>query len=328
MNVAMAVGSFVVGLVVGLTGMGGGALMTPMLVLFFGVQPLAAVSSDLVASVFMKPFGGMVHLKRRTVDLRLVKWLCIGSVPAAFAGALLIKMFGHGEQVQRGVQTALGVALLIAAAGIVAKAYTSLRESRAGRTPDATQPIVVRPLLTVAIGVVGGLVVGLTSVGSGSLIIVALLALYPTLRASRLVGTDLVQAVPLVIAAALGHVLFGDFQFAVTASVLVGAIPGVLLGALGSSRLPGGVIRRVLVVVLVASALKMLGAGNVILLAAVAAATLAVTVGWMAIRRGHGLPALPRRRGRTRTTTGDTADDAGATTQNDHVEDVDPVITR
>ncbi|HEX6447019.1 MAG TPA: sulfite exporter TauE/SafE family protein [Streptosporangiales bacterium] len=295
MNTAMAVGSFVVGLVVGLTGMGGGALMTPMLVLFFGVQPLAAVSSDLVASVFMKPFGGLVHLRRRTVDLRLVKWLCVGSVPSAFAGALLIKLFGHGEQVQHGVQIALGVALLIAAAGIAAKAYTSLRESRSGRPRETSQPIVVRPLPTVAVGVVGGLVVGLTSVGSGSLIIVALLALYPTLRAGRLVGTDLVQAVPLVIAAALGHVLFGDFQFAVTASVLVGAIPGVLLGALGSSRLPGGVIRRVLVVVLVASALKMLGAGNVALLVAVPAVALAVTLGWMAIRRGHGLPALPRR---------------------------------
>lgn len=301
MNTAMAVGSFVVGLVVGLTGMGGGALMTPMLVLFFGVQPLAAVSSDLVASVFMKPFGGLVHLKRRTVDLRLVKWLCIGSVPSAFAGALLIKLFGHGAQVQRGVQIALGVALLIAAAGIAAKAYTSLRESRGStRAADAAERIVVRPLPTVAIGAVGGLVVGLTSVGSGSLIIVALLALYPTLRASRLVGTDLVQAVPLVIAAALGHVLFGDFQFTVTASVLVGAIPGVLLGALGSSRLPGGVIRRVLVVVLVASALKMLGAGNVTLIVALVAAALAVTVGWMAVRRAHGLRALPRR-GRTRS---------------------------
>ncbi|MBO0826581.1 MAG: sulfite exporter TauE/SafE family protein [Streptosporangiales bacterium] len=302
----MTTGSFLVGLVVGLTGMGGGALMTPMLVLFFGVQPLAAVSSDLVASVFMKPFGGLVHLKRRTVHLGLVKWLCVGSVPAAFAGALLIKLFGHGEQVQRGVQIALGVALLVAAAGIAAKAYTSLRESRrSGDAPPDARPVgvVVRPVPTAAIGAVGGLVVGLTSVGSGSLIIVALLLLYPTLRANRLVGTDLVQAVPLVVAAALGHVLFGDFQFAVTASVLVGSIPGVLLGALGSSRLPGGVIRRALVVVLVASALKMLGAGNVTLVVALVAAALAAIVGWTAVRRAHGLPALPHRAGAAATSS-------------------------
>ncbi|MQA03057.1 MAG: TSUP family transporter [Streptosporangiales bacterium] len=293
----MTLGSFVVGTVVGLTGMGGGALMTPMLVLFFGVQPLAAVSSDLVASVFMKPFGGFVHLRRKTVHLGLVKWLCIGSVPAAFAGALLIKLFGHGEAVERGVQIALGVALLLAATGIGAKAYTSLRERRCGDGTGSKVPksIAVRPLATVIVGVIGGLVVGMTSVGSGSLIIVALLALYPALRANQLVGTDLVQAVPLVIAAAVGHVMFGDFQFTVTASVLLGAIPGVLLGALGSSRLPGGIVRRLLILVLAASGLKMLGAPNLVVVAGTVAAALGTTVGWMLVRRSHGMPATARK---------------------------------
>lgn len=294
MSVTLALGSFVVGGIVGLTGMGGGALMTPMLVLLFGIQPLAAVSSDLVASVFMKPFGGLVHLRRKTVNLQLVKWLVIGSTPAAFAGALLVRLFGHGDQVQQGVRIALGVALLLAASGIAAKAYSALRE-RQQRGKAAPRPeIAVRPVPTLLIGVVGGLVVGLTSVGSGSLIIVALLVLYPSLKAGQLVGTDLVQAVPLVIAAAAGHVLFGDFEFSVTASLLVGAIPGVILGALGSSWLPGGIVRRLLIIVLSISGLRMLGAGNIVLACAIVALLLAATVGWMLVRRVHGLPATAR----------------------------------
>lgn len=297
MDVAMAVGSFVVGTVIGLTGMGGGALMTPMLVLLFGVPPLAAVSSDLVASVAMRPFGGLVHMRRKTVNMQLVKWLCVGSVPAAFVGAVLIRLLGHGEQVERLVQLALGAALLLAAAGIALRAYTALRESldAAGGPPGRTKPdIAVRPVPTVVIGAVGGLVVGLTSVGAGSLIIIALLALYPTLRANQLVGTDLVQAVPLVISAALGHVLFGDLHLAVTVSVLVGGIPGVVLGAYGSSRLPGGIVRRFLVLVLAASGLKTLGASYLVLAVVLAALAVGATVGWMVVRRSHGLPATIR----------------------------------
>src|SRR5699024_12156959 len=114
MDVALLGGAFGVGIVVGLTGMGGGALMTPMLVLFFGVPPLAAVSSDLVASSFMKPVGAFVHHRQGTVNLGLVKWLVVGSVPAAFCGVLLARALGHGEQVQTVIRVALGVALLVA----------------------------------------------------------------------------------------------------------------------------------------------------------------------------------------------------------------------
>src|SRR5215212_5231839 len=110
----LALASFGIGIVVGLTGMGGGALMTPVLVFFFDVPPLAAVSSDLVASAVMKPVGSLVHLRRGTVNLRLVAWLCVGSVPAAFCGVLLLRALGEGEQVQHVVQVALGVALLVA----------------------------------------------------------------------------------------------------------------------------------------------------------------------------------------------------------------------
>src|SRR5262249_47721110 len=110
-DVTMAVGSFLVAVVVGLTGMGGGALMTPMLVTFFGVPPLTAVSSDLVAAAVMKPVGSVVHLRRGTVNLRLVAWLCVGSIPAAFCGVLIARALGHGRNVQEVIQYALGVAL-------------------------------------------------------------------------------------------------------------------------------------------------------------------------------------------------------------------------
>jgi uncharacterized protein len=253
----IALAGLIVGFIVGMTGMGGGALMTPILVLLFGVQPLAAVSSDLVASFVMKPIGGLVHIRRRTVNWGLVGWLMIGSVPAAFSGVLLIRAVGQGAALQRDVQLALGAALCLAAGAVIARDLLDRR-----RASDEARPLRIHPLPTILIGAVGGLIVGITSVGSGSLIIALLLVIYPALKGSRLVGTDLVQAVPLVGAAALAHVLFGDFRLALTLSLLVGSIPGVYLGARISSSVPDSVIKPVLFVVLMASALKLLGVGN------------------------------------------------------------------
>ncbi|RAY14329.1 sulfite exporter TauE/SafE family protein [Actinomadura craniellae] len=319
---AMALGSFLVAIVVGLTGMGGGALMTPMLVTFFGVQPLAAVSSDLVAAAVMKPVGSAVHYRQGTINMQLVGWLCVGSVPAAFSGVLVARALGQGDGVQHVIEIAMGVALLIAAAGLTVRLYQAMVD-RAARlapadrrtappgAPAAEEPpeIKVRPLPTVLVGAIGGLVVGITSVGSGSLIIVALLALYPALKANQLVGTDLLQAVPLVISAAIGHLLFGDFQLDVTVALLVGSIPGVYLGSRISSRAPGGLIRRLLAVVLLASALKMFGLGPIAMAWTIIGAVAASIVVWMAVRRRHGLTALPLRRevdpaARDRSTTG------------------------
>lgn len=300
----MALGSFLVAIVVGLTGMGGGALMTPMLVTFFGVHPLAAVSSDLVAAAVMKPVGSAVHYRHGTINLKLVGWLCVGSVPSAFCGVLVARALGHGDGVESVIKTALGVALLIAATGLAVRAYQAMVDRAQRRTDDrrtaapgtaasiAPPEIRLRPVPTVIVGAIGGLVVGITSVGSGSLIIVALLALYPTLKANQLVGTDLMQAVPLVISAAIGHLLFGDFQLEVTTALLAGSIPGVYLGARISSRAPGGLIRRVLVFVLLASALKMFGVGNGTLAWVLVGTLVAGTVTWMLLRIRHGLPAF------------------------------------
>lgn len=300
MDWTLALGALVVGVVVGLTGMGGGALMTPMLVLFFGVSPLAAVSSDLVASAVMKPVGSFVHIRKGTVRWDLVRWLCIGSVPAAFCGVLITRALGNGKDVQDVVQRALGIALIIAATGLFVRAYMRLAER--ARHRDAHRPadphgrprLVLRPIPTLLVGVVGGVVVGMTSVGSGSLIIIALMGLYPALRASELVGTDLVQAVPLVASAAIGHLIFGDFEMSVTAALLVGSIPGAFIGAQLSSRLPGALIRRALAFVLLASALKLLGVGSVT--TGVILLVLAALAGpiWMLLRRANGFPALPR----------------------------------
>jgi len=253
----------IVGFTVGLTGMGGGALMTPILVIFFGISPTAAVSSDLIAAMVMKPIGGGVHIRRRTVRWPLVAWLCVGSIPMAFAGVFIIHNLGDTEQVENVTKLFLGWTLLLASAAMVFKAWLQGRRSlaarMAGNNPhDDLPPFAMRIIPTVIVGLVGGLLVGLTSVGSGSIIIVCLMLLYPMLRGSELVGTDLVQAVPLVAAAALAHILVGDFELALTASILIGSIPAVWFGARVSSRAPDGVIRPLLVFVLAASALKLL----------------------------------------------------------------------
>ena len=265
-----------VGFAVGLTGMGGGALMTPVLVLLLHVQPGAAVSSDLVASFFMKPVGGAVHLRRGTVHLRLVGWLVAGAAPAAFAGAALLNLLAKGHALQDDIRLGLGAALLLAVAGIVLRALTRSRAQRddegAGSWPE------VRPVPTVLIGAAGGAIVGMTSVGSGSLMIVALMFLYPSLSGRRLVGTDLVQSIPLVGSAALGQLLFGHVQLGVTASLLIGSLPAVYVGARLSAVAPSRFTRPAIAVVLLLSALKLVGVPTAALLPALAAgAVLAAT---------------------------------------------------
>jgi len=294
---ALIDGGLIVGFIVGLTGMGGGALMTPMLIFVFRVDPLVAVSSDVVASLFMKPAGAIVHLRRRTVNLRLVLWLCVGSVPAAFSGALLIRSLPFGDSLDTALKMILGVALLLASCGLVVRAVLQMVRSRSAFGEGPTRPsapeLVVRPVPTAILGAVAGLLVGMTSVGAGSIVIVVLLLLYPALKASQLVGTDLVQAVPLVAAASLGHLLYGDFSLGLTTSLLIGAIPGAWFGAHVSSRAPGGIIRRALAILLLASGLKLLGASLPVVLGAAAAALVVGNLVWLWVRRRFGTAPAP-----------------------------------
>jgi uncharacterized membrane protein YfcA len=259
-NPYVVLGSAIVGLLVGLTGAGGGALMTPMLILLFNVKPAAAISSDLVAAVVMRPVGSLVHMRRGTVNYRLVGWMCAGSVPMAFLGSYLLHLLGGGSAQQQRVEYALGAALLAGTAAMLLRSWLDRRSGQA-RT-QAVAAVQVRPLASIAIGAAGGIVVGMTSVGSGSLMIVLLLFTYPALAAGQLVGTDLTQAVPLTAAAALGALLFGHVQFGLTTAVIIGSVPAVLVGSLLSSRAPDRYIRPVITFVIFASGLKYAGLGT------------------------------------------------------------------
>jgi uncharacterized membrane protein YfcA len=253
-------GSAIVGFLVGLTGAGGGALMTPMLILIFGVKPSTAIASDLVAAVMMRPFGAAVHLRQRTVNLRLVGWMVLGSVPMAFGGAYLLHLMSDQKDAQHNIEIALGSALLLGAGAMVLR-YV-LDRSASSRRSGIVHEVVPRPLRTVAIGMIGGIVVGMTSVGSGSLMIIMLLFLYPMLGANQLVGTDLTQAVPLTAAAALGALAFGHVELGVTASLAIGSVPAVLVGSLLSSSAPDRYVRPAITFVIAASGLKYVGVGT------------------------------------------------------------------
>jgi uncharacterized membrane protein YfcA len=276
-------GSAVVGFLVGMTGAGGGALMTPMLILLFGVTPSTAISSDLVAAVLMRPIGAAVHLRQRTVNLRLVGWMVLGSVPMAFLGAYLLHLMGHDKSAQNNIEVALGAALLVGASAMVLR-YLLDRRSGQARS-GVVHEIVPRPLRTIAIGMIGGVVVGITSVGSGSLMIIMLLFLYPMLGANQLVGTDLTQAVPLTAAAALGALAFGHVQFGVTASLAIGSVPAVFVGSLFSSSAPDRYIRPVITFVIAASGLKYVGVGTTALGWILCAMLLAGASAWLASTR-------------------------------------------
>ncbi len=289
----IVLGAAVVGWLVGMTGAGGGALMTPMLILLFGVKAPAAISSDLVAAVLMRPVGAAVHMRKGTVSYRLVGWLALGSVPMAFLGTYLLHLLGRASAAPTRVEQALGAALLTGAAAMVIR-YALDRRSGQDRSA-AIRQLVVRPLPTVVIGMVGGLIVGLTSVGSGSLMIVLLLFAYPMISAGRLVGTDLTQAVPLTLAAAVGALIFGHVDFGVTASIIIGSVPAVLVGSLFSSRAPDRYVRPVIAFVIFASGLKYVGVPTTTLGWTLAAVLAASAAGWLAVNlhRRRAAPTAP-----------------------------------
>ncbi|HWE34162.1 MAG TPA: sulfite exporter TauE/SafE family protein [Solirubrobacteraceae bacterium] len=279
----IVLGSAVVGLLVGMTGAGGGALMTPMLILLFSVKPSTAISSDLVAAVVMRPIGAGVHLRAGTVNLRLVKWMVVGSVPAALLGAYILHLMGNSKSAQNNIEIVLGTALLAGSIAMVSRIYL---DRRGGLERTATiKQLVPRPLPTLAIGVLGGIVVGMTSVGSGSLMIVLLLFVYPMIGAKQLVGTDLTQAVPLTLAAAVGALAFGHVEFSVTGSLILGSVPAVFVGSLLSSTVPDRYVRPAIAFVIFASGLKYVGLNTSALGWALCATLLASALAWLVSAR-------------------------------------------
>jgi len=293
----IVLGSAIIGLLVGMTGAGGGALMTPMLILLFGVNPAAAISSDLVAAVVMRPFGAAVHLRAGTVNLRLVRWMVLGSVPAAFLGAYLLHALGNSKSAQQHIETILGAALLVGAGAMALRFVLDRRTGQ--RRLGVVHNLKARPLPAIAIGVIGGVIVGMTSVGSGSLMIVLLLFVYPSIGANQLVGTDLTQAVPLTVAAALGALIFGHVEFGITASLIIGSVPAVLVGAMLSSTVPDRYIRPAIAFVIFASGLKYVGLHTTALGWTLCATLLAGAVLWLLFARpwqarGEALEELSR----------------------------------
>lgn len=246
--------AFGVGIVVGLTGMGGGALMTPALI-FLGIPPTAAVANDLVAAAVNKSVGAAVHYRQGSPNVSIAKWLIMGSVPFAFAGAFIIDRLDADTQ-EGTLKLAIGIALLVTAGTYIVRTYLLV----SGRLPQGGgEDPPVRPIPTLIVGAVGGLLVGLTSVGAGSLIMMALLMLYPRLAPVRLVGTDLLQAIPLVLAAAIGHVIVTGVDFPILVPLLVGGAPGTYLGARISGRVPQSIIRRGIAIVLSMTGLALVG---------------------------------------------------------------------
>jgi uncharacterized membrane protein YfcA len=297
---------FFVGIVVGLTGMGGGALMTPALI-FLGIgggEAATIVTADLTAAAVYKSGGALMHSKVGAPNFKLAGWLIAGSVPMAFLGPWLVHHFTNDEdQLDFVLKLSIGFALLLAASTYALRLYINLRSVRRGGLGGDPNPV-IRPLPTFLVGALGGLLVGITSVGSGSVIMIALLMLYPGLSAVKLVGTDLVQAVPLVLSAAISNIVINHgIDAKITIPLIVGSVPGTLLGSRIAPKVPQSYLRRGIVVVLTMSGIalldksgwKPLGADTThpVLIGLVGIAMLIlVPLIWGVIRRTEGLPMM------------------------------------
>ena len=234
-----------VGFIVGLTGVGGGSLMTPVLVLLFGVHPATAVGTDLLYAAVTKGAGSIVHGLKNNVDWRVVARLASGSVPASAATLLVMSHLGISSgQTSKLIGTVLGVALLLTAISIIFRnALLRLRGAR--EMSDGAQAV-----STIAVGVALGILVSISSVGAGAIGVTALLLLYPSFPIVRIVGTDIAHAVPLTLVAGLGHWIIGSVNMPMLASLLLGSIPSIVIGARLAPLIHERAIRILLAIVL------------------------------------------------------------------------------
>ena len=236
---------FIVGLIVGLTGVGGGSLMTPLLVLAFGVAPATAVGTDLLYAAITKAGGIYVHDRQGTIDYRVAGWLALGSVPMAVATTIALHMIAPAPEILAAtIKGTLGVALILTAAALI------FRARLAALSPTANWSAGRIAAATVATGAVLGVLVTLSSVGAGAVGVAALIFLYPDKPAVQIVGTDIAHAVPLTLVAGLGHAALGTVDLVLLATLLVGSIPGVMLGSHLSRKLPEHLLRPALAAML------------------------------------------------------------------------------
>jgi uncharacterized protein len=251
---AQVFAGFAVGAIVGLTGVGGGSLMTPLLVLLFGVHPATAVGTDLLHAAISKSGGTYVHASKHRVEWRISALMALGSVPAAIVTLLVLHRLTGGLGNSSFITTALGVALILTALALA----TRLRVTP---TLEQSPPGLRRarhPVFTVATGVVLGVLVSISSVGAGALGVTALFFLYPGLAAKRIVASDLAHAVPLTFVAGMGHWAYGSVNWLLLLSLLIGSLPGIYLGSQLSGFVPERLLRILLIAMLTLIGVKLM----------------------------------------------------------------------
>jgi uncharacterized membrane protein YfcA len=258
MDVLHSVAGLLVGLIVGMTGVGGGSLMAPALILIFGVVPTTAVGTDLWFAAITKAVGGSIHHRTGGADLKIVRRLCYGSLPASLLTAWVV-LGMHGHQIKSGlIMNALGIVLLLTAVATLFRGR--IQAANRSIDPETAQRFMRwQPVLTIIAGAVLGVMVTLTSVGAGALGATMLLALYPLQMTTRkLVGTDIVHAVPLTLLAGLTHLFAGNVNFLLLGNLLIGSVPGIIVGALLANRVPNRVLQPMLALVLAFAGYRML----------------------------------------------------------------------
>lgn len=258
MDFAYTVAGFAVGAIVGLTGVGGGSLMTPLLVLLFGIHPSVAVGTDLLYAAITKAGGTVAHGLKGTVDWTVTRRLATGSIPAAALTLVLVGIFAPGGMAGAAglIKVSLGVALLLTAVAIIfRKQIQTYAAARFGGEPNPKRTA----RLTVLVGVVLGVLVSISSVGAGALGVTALFFLYPAMPALRIVGSDIAHAVPLTLVAGIGHWMLGSVDWFLLGSLIVGSLPGIWLGSHISTKVPDRVLRPILATMLVLVGAKLIG---------------------------------------------------------------------
>ncbi|MBI3351208.1 MAG: sulfite exporter TauE/SafE family protein [Nitrospirae bacterium] len=250
---------FSVGFLVGLTGIGGGSLMTPIMILFLGIRPTIAVGTDLIFGAITKVFGSFIHYRQKSVNLSIVFFLALGSVPCSLLGVYIISAIKkhYGSFVDAFVMKTLGITLIIVAITMVLRVIFPSSQARNDEN-FLTNYTIRQKGLTILLGGVVGFLVGLTSVGSGSLIVPVLLALFPKLSSKNIVGTDVFHAAILVSVAGIAHLGNGNVQLPVVVSLLVGSLPGVYLGSRMNMKVSERVLRPVLASMLMLTGLKLI----------------------------------------------------------------------
>ena len=275
MDYRISLVGLLIGFLVGLTGMGGGSLLAPIMILFFGIPPVWAVGTDIAYSTVTKALGSVIHIRQKNVNFKVALWLACGSVPATLLSVGLVQYIRkhYGAVVNGVILHALGFTLVLVAVLLVLKPFImryfdqrriekQKQEALTGETSSTEQSKNwekrYRPIVTAMVGAVVGFLVGLTSVGSGTLIIVSIAFLFPRLTSKELVGTDIFQAFMLLASGAIAYIIAGTIYWPIVGMLLIGSLPGVYLGSKSSKFIPERYMRPVLATVLAISGLKLI----------------------------------------------------------------------